>query len=383
MELFCSGIIVLNFWKRYQSLQNGSYAETEVYAISEDLKDTAERVLRKTDYIPPPYCILEYHGQLQTFIQCLTRNLTRLCRSYVLFPYAVRFERELLVLQDGGTVALDWANKGNGEDDLKTKPLAPIVILHHGLVGDSQSEYIYHLSWTLLSAGYRVVVMVARGCGGLKLTSGEIFAGRRTSDVESCIDRVKQLYPGAKRYWVGFSLGAALTLQYVATPHANTQTMSTKDTDSDGKSWRGPLTAAVSVCPPWDVYMNACNPSAIAYFWMSLIVAPLKAHYLGHRSYLNATQPERFGMVSLWDILWAPSMCDFDNLIYPTHLRADGTRYETLKCYYDDVSPVHCAHLVHTPTIVLTAKDDPVCMHQAAPTDPAQLGPGLVVVSFL
>lgn len=359
----------------------GSYAQTEVYTRNERLRDSAHHILRKTDYIPSPYCALEYHGQAQTFIQCVTRNITRLFRSYVLFPYAIRYERELLLLPDGGTIALDWAKKHNGAENWTLKPSSPIIILHHGLVGDSQSEYIYHLSWTLLSAGYRVVVMVARGCGGLNLTSGEIFAGRRTSDVECCIDRVKLLYPAAKLFWVGFSLGAALTLQYVATPHANTQLQHVENRDNGEEKWYGPLTAAVSVCPPWDVHMNACNPSYIAYFWMSLIVAPLKAHYLGHRAYLNKTDPNRFGSVPLWDLLCAPSMCDFDNLIYPTHVRVDGSRYETLKCYYDDVSPVHCAHLVHTPTIVLTAKDDPVCMHQAAPTDPAKLGPGLVVVS--
>jgi predicted alpha/beta-fold hydrolase len=288
-----------------------------------------------------------------------------------------------LLLPDGGTIALDWARKGNVFDDSQLPLDAPVVILHHGLVGDSQSEYIYHMSWTLLCAGYRVVVMVARGCGGLELTSGEIFAGRRTTDVANCVDRVKHLHPQSKVFWVGFSLGAALTLQYLAAPHANTQVAediyATYGYPSD--KWTGPLTAAVCVSPPWDVAMNSCNPSYIAYFWMSLVVIPLKMYYVNHRSYLNKVAPETIGGISLWKLFWTRSMADFDELMYPTHRKTDGGKYATLREYYDDISPVHCAELVQTPTIVLTAKDDPLCMHKHAPTDPGKIGPGLVVVS--
>jgi len=379
MELFGACAIVLVLGRRYLSLQEGSYLHTEIHtgSGSKELKDKAQRILKDLDYTLPAYCVLEYHGQLQTFTQFVTRNLTRLCRSYLLPSYSIRYRRELLRLPDGGTVALDWARKGNNLENPDLFANAPVVVLYHGLVGDSQSEYIYHLAWTLLSAGYRVVVMVARGCGGLELTNGEIFAGRRTADVACAVDRVKQLYPDAKVFWVGFSLGAALTLQYLAVPHANTKQPSAME-EGNCAQWSGPLTAAVAVSPPWA--MNASS-SLVTYLWLCLIVAPLKAHYFGHRSYLNKVAPDGVGGVSLWKVLTCMSMADFDKLMYSTHMKQDGGKYASVRDYYDDISPVHGADLIQTPTMVLTAKDDPVCMHQGAPTDPAKIGSGLVVVS--
>ena len=234
------------------------------------------------------------------------------------------------------------------------------------------------MAWTLLSAGYRVVVLVARGCGGLELTSGEIFAGRRTNDVAGAVDRVKQLYPDAKVFWVGFSLGAALTLQYLAVPHANTKQLSAME-EGVSTQWSGPLAAAVAVSPPWNMSYKS---SFVAYFWTSLIVAPLKAYYLSHRAYLRKVAPDGVGGVSLWKLLSVVSMSDFDQLLYSTHTKQDGGKYVCVREYYDDISPVHGAHLIQTPTLVLTAKDDPVCMHQGAPTDSAKIGAGLVVVSL-
>jgi predicted alpha/beta-fold hydrolase len=74
-------------------------------------------------------------------------------------------------------------------------------------------------------------------------------------------------------------------------------------------------------------------------------------------------------------------MNQIDTLLYPTHHKASGGRYPTLRDYYDDISPVHGAHRITTPTLVLTAEDDPVCVHSNAPSDPNKMGPGLVVVS--
>jgi predicted alpha/beta-fold hydrolase len=51
-----------------------------------------------------------------------------------------------------------------------------------------------------------------------------------------------------------------------------------------------------------------------------------------------------------------------------------------LQSYYEDISPAPRAHLIRTPTLVLSSKDDPLCNHTHAPTDPSAIGPGLVVV---
>ena len=47
-------------------------------------------------------------------------------------------KRELVILPDGGTIALDWFEENN--PTLLSE--APIIILHHGLGGSTMSVYI-------------------------------------------------------------------------------------------------------------------------------------------------------------------------------------------------------------------------------------------------
>jgi len=279
----------------------------------------------------------------------------------------VTFDRELLVMPDGGTIALDWACKQKENTTVLTDS-SPVILLCHGLVGDSQSEYIYHLSRRLMRAGYRAVVMVARGCGGLHLTSGGIFAGRRTSDIAACIHHIDDKYPQAKLFCVGFSLGAALTLQYLAEEHVPD---SPKGSTFQGMShWEAyaPVTAAVVVSPPWDIKTNSLVPRLIPSLWSYLLVVPLKVYFLLHYETLQRESPELYGKISLWNVLSCLTMADFERLCYNCHYRASGGTYGSIEAYYNDISPLHSAHYVHTPTLSLTSMDDPICMHEHCPS---------------
>lgn len=216
--------------------------------------------------------------------------------------------------------------------------------------------------------------LVARGCGGLKLTSAAIFAGRRTDDVSAGINHVKHLYPNSKLFLVGFSLGAALSLQYLAEGHTEEHRSGIAVVNQN------PLTAALCVCPPWNVTRDTFEAGWITSVWMTFLAVPLKAYYLTHRTYLRKVAPDGVGGISLWELFWARNVSAFDQLFHRTHFRACGNMYECVRDYYDDVSPVHSAPCITTPTVVLTPRDDPLCKHSHAPTDPDSLGAGLVVV---
>lgn len=61
---------------------------------------------------------------------------------------------------------------------------APVIVAMHGLSGGQQSSYIRHFVATAAREppGWRVVVMVARGCDDLKLTTHEGFTATKYSD---------------------------------------------------------------------------------------------------------------------------------------------------------------------------------------------------------
>ena len=59
--------------------------------------------------------------------------------------------------------------------------------------------------------GWDAVVVVARGCGGVKLTTPEGFHAARTSDFEQALAEIVRQRPTQRLYAVGFSLGGCIT----------------------------------------------------------------------------------------------------------------------------------------------------------------------------
>ena len=91
---------------------------------------------------PPAY---QYNGHLQTIIPGLTRAVT-----------GITYERERLTLQDGDFVDLDWINKGQNR----------LVILTHGLEGDSTRQYMLGTAKLFAQQKYDVLAWNCRSCSG-------------------------------------------------------------------------------------------------------------------------------------------------------------------------------------------------------------------------
>ncbi len=196
-----------------------------------DLYEKVKSVLFKNPYHPSIYTLYDIKGQLQTSIQYFVRNFTRVLFQTSIFSatdFYIQYERELIRLPDNGTVAIDWVlNCVEGEQEEETlsdgkgnsqkKGSKPILLIHHGLNGDSQSEYFYHLLSKLCKQNLysKIGILIARGCGGLPLTSFTTFTGRRSYDLFYVVKYVKNLFPENKLFWIGYSLGAAITLHYL------------------------------------------------------------------------------------------------------------------------------------------------------------------------
>ena len=76
-------------------------------------------------------------------------------------------DRELLTLDDGGVLALDWAANLPAECD---KDDAPVLLFLSGITGSSSDNYVKYSMLDGMRHGYRPLVMNYRGCGGIKLT---------------------------------------------------------------------------------------------------------------------------------------------------------------------------------------------------------------------
>lgn len=380
------------------------------------LKDRIVNIIHESNYNPSLlYCLIDFNGQLQTMLQCCLRNLALSINLAIFKDNYITFNREMIYLQDGGSVALDWATRRESlyNYDDNNSDMSPIVIMKHGLIGDAQSEYIVHMTLVLLAAGYRVVTMISRGCGGLILTSDSVFPGRRTDEMAHCINHIHRKYPSVQLFLISFSLGAALSLQYIAESDETYENSIIKSSSSSANPvdtadhvYIPQLTAALCISPPWDMIGNYKRQGIISFIWSALLVTPLKFHYLRHSKDLLMMNPEKYSKISLWDVFTCIHVTDFDRVLHKVYYKkgskvtedscsssncnsnndyssSSSSYYRDVEEYYEDVSPVRSSHLINrTPTVVLTAEDDPICIHSLCPTTSDQIGKTLFVVCY-
>jgi predicted alpha/beta-fold hydrolase len=124
-------------------------------------------------------------------------------------------QREFLNTRDGGTVCLDWYNATQD-------PEAPILILLHGLTGGSHSKYVRHFAEYMVQQAkksnttiWRPVFFVRRGCGVNPITSPTPYSLCNLEDFQFVLNHIKQKYPKAPMYGVGFSAGATVLSKYL------------------------------------------------------------------------------------------------------------------------------------------------------------------------
>jgi abhydrolase domain-containing protein 1/3 len=113
------------------------------------------------------------------------------------------FLREILSLNDGGEVALDWLVKDCVED-------APVVIILPGLTGESQAEYIKCLVVQANAYGIKCVVFNNRGLGGVSLKTPRLYCAANCEDISEVVNHVHKKYPSVKIGATGISMGGLI-----------------------------------------------------------------------------------------------------------------------------------------------------------------------------
>jgi predicted alpha/beta-fold hydrolase len=84
---------------------------------------------------------------------------------------------------------------------------APLLVLFHGLEGDSHSHYARLLMQGCLRRDWRGLVVHFRGCGGEPNRQARAYHSGDSDEIDWILRRVAQRWPLARRYAVGISLG--------------------------------------------------------------------------------------------------------------------------------------------------------------------------------
>eukprot|EP00605_Chrysophyceae_sp_TOSAG23-4_P002112 GSChrysophyteH1.ASY1.ANO1.2338.1 assembled CDS len=330
------------FWKEREGLPSVLYHEggpaSDIVSKSKDilLEYKASWLLG----------VFDFFGELQTAWTLYIRKV---------FPRKVDYKRELFVLKDGGTVAVDWLDN----DQMKNDAHRPIVVLQHGLCGHTYSHYMKGIPEELIKNGFYVVSFVARGCGGIPLTTPETFTAARTADFRAVIQHIQAQYPTRKLCAVGYSLGAGLLLKYLG--------------EEAGSC---PLTSAVVISPAYDFMKRSPK---FAQYERAGMVQGLIALVKKHESFLKNHKDSMLQ----WDgMINSKTIRDFDQAAILTGRSSDRDflHFASVDEYYAASSAKFFSHLIEVPTLSISAVDDFLSCSDSVPDDLAQVGPGLVLL---
>ncbi|EIM75105.1 alpha/beta hydrolase [Nitritalea halalkaliphila LW7] len=134
-----------------------------------------------------------FNGHLQTIYPALFRK-----------PHPLPFVRERIFTPDADFLALDR---------LRHKNSKKILILSHGLEGNSNRPYMTGMAKSFFFKGFDVISWNYRGCSGEPNLLPRFYHSGATEDLHEVVKFASSEYE--EIYLVGFSLGGNLTLKYV------------------------------------------------------------------------------------------------------------------------------------------------------------------------
>jgi len=244
---------------------------------------------------------------------------------------------EEFTLSDGDFIEPFWYKKPS--------PSKPIVILFHGLslAGSYNSPYIKGIMKSLSKAGFNSVLMHFRSCSGRMNKLPRTYHSGETGDAKEFIKSVKQRFPHAKIFGVGYSLGGNMLLKLLGEE--------TKYTLLDG---------AVSVSAPMqlDICANEINKGFSLFYQWHLIKA-LKKSLI--QKYSLHDMKSLIG-VDIKDVKKIKTFWEFDEVYVA---RVHG--FNSAQDYYTKSSAKQYLKDISTPSLIIHALDDPFMNEKILP----------------
>ena len=266
---------------------------------------------------PPAY---QYNGHMQTVIPSLTRKVV-----------GVTYERERLVLADGDFVDLDWIEAGYDR----------LVILTHGLEGDSNRQYIRGTAKLFAQHHYDVLAWNCRSCSGEMNQAFRLYNHGEIGDLNEVIHHALRTKQYREIILIGYSMGGNITLKYLGV---------------HGNQLPDVIKRGVAVSSPTDLGASAVlldRPSNRFYrnrFMKKLLVK------------LNQKADRFPGRLDMSKLEKVKRWRDFDEFF-----SAPVNNYRSADDFYRQASAVNFMAGITVPTLLLNAQNDPLLSPECSP----------------
>ncbi len=264
----------------------------------------------------PPYFLFNRH--LETIYPALFRSVD-----------IKGFRRERITTPDDDFLDLDWLDSPTSDR---------LVIISHGLEGNSRRAYMKGMAKKFFGAGYNVINWNYRGCGDEMNKQLRFYHSGATDDLDVVVKHAASKFRSI--FLVGFSLGGNITLKYLGE----------KGTDT------GNVKGAAVFSVPMDL-RTSCEQISRPGNWIyaDRFLRSLKKKII--------TKSIIRGDIDIHGIGDISNLKDFDDrYTAPLHGFKDAHHY------YKSCSSLFFLKDIRVPTLVVNAKNDPFLSPDCYPT---------------
>ena len=244
-------------------------------------------------------------------------------------PVRVVYNREILNLSDGDSLALDWVKRGNRR----------LIVITHGMEGSSERHYVKRSARYFSDQKWDVLAWNARGCGGHKSTVVKLRHHGNHEDLESVVNYTLQ-GEYDEIVLVGFSMGGSQVLSYLC---------------GDGLDRRILGGVGFSVTFDFEDMMKQLQKRRNA-LYKHVFLSKMKKKLLEY-----AAIDERV------DISTLPMVKTFEDFHLKYTMSLNG--FSSLKEFYREASPIFLIPNLERPFLAVNALNDPILGDQNYPIE--------------
>lgn len=249
--------------------------------------------------------------------------------------------RERIEIDDGDFIDIDWHHA----PDLNNSKLTKLVIVSHGLEGNSRKKYPLGMAKIMSDHGWDVICLNFRGCSGEPNRLPRLYHSGVTDDLHHII------HHGLDKHYesvalIGFSMGGNQTLKYLGED---------PDLVPDRVCGAAVFSVPCRLDDAAEVIGRSSNRPYMRYF-MKGLKEKIREKAIRFPDLVNTSGLDEITTFEPFD----------DKYTAPIHGFKDAADY------YRRCSSVQFLHKIRIPTLIVQAQDDPFLSPTCYPFDEAE-----------